>query len=72
MHYIMLCPPSPSCSHTPQNLPESEHRADSARREHCKESKVHAAVDTLGDFIAFTVTPANEHVNLGYSLASSL
>ncbi|QBD80512.1 IS5 family transposase [Ktedonosporobacter rubrisoli] len=47
-------------SHTLQSTPESGHRAgyDGAKRH--KGSKVHVAVDTLGDLLALLVTPANE------------
>src|SRR5947209_16617899 len=47
-------------SRTLQSSPESGHRAgyDGAKR--CKGSKIHAAVDTLGNLLALHVTPANE------------
>ena len=47
-------------SRTLQSTPESGHRAgwDGAKRR--KGSKVHLAVDTLGDLLAIHVTPANE------------
>ena len=47
-------------SRTLQSTPESGHRAgyDGAKRR--KGSKVHAAVDTLGNLLALHVTPANE------------
>ena len=47
-------------SRTLQSTPESGGRAgyDGAKR--CKGSKVHAAVDTLGNLLALLVTPANE------------
>ena len=47
-------------SRTLQSTPESGHRAgyDGAKRR--KGSKIHAAVDTLGNLLALHVTPANE------------
>ena len=47
-------------SRTLRSSPESGHRAgyDGAKRK--KGSKVHAAVDTLGNLLALHVTPANE------------
>jgi transposase len=47
-------------SRTLQSTPESGHRAgwDGAKRR--KGSKVHLAVDTLGDLLAIRVTPAND------------
>jgi transposase len=47
-------------SRTLQSTPESGHRAgyDGAKRR--KGSKVHLAVDTLGDLLAIHVTPAND------------
>src|SRR5690349_15238523 len=47
-------------SRTLQSTPESGHRAryDGAKRR--KGSKVHAAVDTLGNLLALHVTPADE------------
>jgi transposase len=47
-------------SRTLQSTPESGHRAgwDGAKRKHG--SKVHLAVDTLGQFLALAVTPADE------------
>lgn len=47
-------------SRTLQSTPESGHRAgyDGAKRR--KGSKIHAAVDTMGNVIALTVTPADE------------
>lgn len=47
-------------SRTLQSSPESGHRAgyDGAKRR--KGSKIHAAVDTLGNLLALHVTPANE------------
>ena len=56
--------PEPSAvildSRTLQSTPESGHRAgyDGAKKK--KGTKVHAAVDTLGDLLAVLVTPANE------------
>jgi transposase len=56
--------PDPSAvildSRTLQSTPESGHRAgyDGAKKK--KGTKVHAAVDTLGDLLAVLVTPANE------------
>jgi transposase len=56
--------PGPSAvildSRTLRSSPESGHRAgyDGAKRK--KDSKVHAAVDTLGHLLALHVTPANE------------
>jgi hypothetical protein len=43
-----------------RSTPESGHRAgyDGAKRK--RDSKVHAAVDTLGHLLALHVTPANE------------
>src|SRR5919206_2425908 len=57
-------PPHPSAaildSRTLQSTPESGARAgyDGAKKK--KGTKVHAAVDTLGDLLAARVTPANE------------
>jgi transposase len=57
-------PPDPSAvildSRTLQSTPESGHRAgyDGAKKR--KGSKVHVAVDTLGELLAVLVTPANE------------
>ncbi len=47
-------------SRTLRSTPESGHRAgwDGAKR--CKGTKVHMMVDTLGDFITFLASPANE------------
>jgi transposase len=47
-------------SRTLQSTPESGHRAgyDGAKRR--KGSKIHAAVDTLGNLLALHVTPADE------------
>jgi transposase len=56
--------PDPSAvilnSRTLQSTPESGHRAgyDGAKKK--KGTKVHAAVDTLGDLLAVLVTPANQ------------
>src|SRR5918912_1066621 len=56
--------PNPSAvildSRTLQSTPESGHRAgyDGAKKN--KGTKVHAAVDTLGDLLAVLVTPASE------------
>jgi transposase len=47
-------------SRTLQSTPESGHRGgyDGAKR--CKGSKIHAAVDTLGNLLALHVTPASD------------
>lgn len=47
-------------SRTLQSTPESGHRAGYDGGKRRKGSKIHAAVDTLGDVIALTITPANE------------
>ena len=49
---------------TLQSTPESGARAgyDGAKKK--KGSKVHAAVDTLGNLLALTITAANENKNV--------
>jgi len=47
-------------SRTLQSTPESGHRAGSDGAKRRKGSKVHAAVDTLGNLLALHVTPADE------------
>ena len=47
-------------SRTLQSTPESGSHAGYDGDKRCKESKVHAAVDTLGTLLALLVTPANE------------
>jgi len=46
---------------TLRSTPESGHRAGYDGHKRTKGSKVHAAVDTLGNLLAVRVTPANEH-----------
>ena len=48
-------------SRTLPSTPESGHRAGSDGAKCRKGSKVHAAVETLGNRLALHVTPANEH-----------
>src|SRR5204862_3192421 len=45
---------------TLQSTPESGHRAGYDGHKKRRGSKVHMAVDTLGNLLAVTVTPANE------------
>jgi transposase len=47
-------------SRTLQGTPESGHRAGYDGHKKRKGSKIHLAVDTLGEFLALVVTPANE------------
>ena len=44
---------------TLRSTPESDHRAGYDEHKRTKGSKVHAAVDTLGNLLAFRVTPAD-------------
>jgi transposase len=46
-------------SRTMQSTPESGHRAGYDGHKKCKGSKLHAAVDTLGDLLALHATPAD-------------
>lgn len=47
-------------SRTVRSSPESGHRAGYDGHKRTRGSKVHAAVDTLGNLLAIHITPANE------------
>lgn len=47
-------------SRTLRSTPESGHRAGWDGGKRCKGTKIHMMVDTLGDFITFLASPANE------------
>ncbi len=49
---------------TVHSTPESEHRADYDGHKKTRGSKLHAAVDTLGQLLALRVTPANAQERL--------